>query len=121
MGALVVGVVGVVGLLAVGAGAVVVVAGGQIGALIREQVETVTIVRRKMAATSRLGENARGQWNQMGRTTREYGAKLCLPSWFHHHRRKQRQTTESDEYRNWPYTWLRSVFCSHPDATLVLP
>lgn len=71
---------GVVGLLAVGAGAMVVVAGGQIGALSPEQVETVTIARRIMAGTSRLGENARGQWNQMGGTTRECGAKLCLPS-----------------------------------------
>jgi hypothetical protein len=71
---------GVVGLLAVGAGAMVVVAGGQIEALSPEQVETVTIARRIMAGTSRLGENARGQWNQMGGTTRECGAKLCLPS-----------------------------------------
>jgi hypothetical protein len=73
-------VVGVVGLLAVGAGAMVVVAGGQIGALSPEQVEKVTIARRIMAGTSRLGGNARGQWNQMGGTTRECGAKLCLLS-----------------------------------------
>ena len=71
---------GVVGLLAVGAGAMAVVAGGQIGALSPEQVETVTIACRIMAGTRRLGGNARGQWNQMGGTTRECGARLCLPS-----------------------------------------
>jgi hypothetical protein len=112
---------GVVGLLAVGAGAMAVVAGGRIGALNPEQVEAVTIARRIMGGTSRLGENARGRWNQMGGTMRECGAKLCLPSQFHHHRRNQRQMTESRELRNWQYTWLRSVFCSHPDAMLVLP
>jgi hypothetical protein len=68
---------GVVGLLAVGVGAMVAVAGGQIGT---PELETVTIARRIMAGTSRLGENARGQWNQMGGTTRECGAKPCLPS-----------------------------------------
>ena len=74
----------VVGLLAVGAGGMVVVAGGltgeQIGALSPEQVEMVTIAHRIMAGTSRLRENARGQWNQMGGTMRGSGAKLCLPS-----------------------------------------
>ena len=71
---------GAVGLLAAGAGVVVVVAGGQIGALNPGPVEAVTIACRIMAGTSRLEENARGQWNQMGGTTRECGAKLCLPS-----------------------------------------
>jgi hypothetical protein len=51
----------VVELLAVGVGAVAVVAGGQIGALSPEQVEAVTIARKIMAGTSGLGENARGQ------------------------------------------------------------
>lgn len=71
---------GVEGLLAVGAGAMVVVEGGQIGALSPEQVEPVTIARRIMAGMSKLGENARGQWNQMGGTMRGCGAKLCLTS-----------------------------------------
>lgn len=71
---------GVVGLLAVGAGAVVVVADGQIGTPSPEQVEPVTIACRIMTGTSRSGENARGQWNQMGGTMRECGAKPCLPS-----------------------------------------
>src|SRR5713101_5054849 len=88
-------VVVVVGQLAAGAGAMVVGAGGQIGALSLEEVGTVTIARRIKAGTSRLGENARGQWNQMGGTTRECGAKLCPPSWFHHHQRNQGRTTES--------------------------
>ena len=70
----------VVGLLAVGAGAMVVVASGQIGTPSPEQVEAVIIALRIMAGTSRLGANAKGQWNQMGGTTRECGAKLCLPS-----------------------------------------
>lgn len=73
--------------LAVGAVAVVVVAGGQIGAVNPGQVETAIIACRKMAGTSKLGENARGRWNQMGGTTRECGAKPCPPSWLHHHRR----------------------------------
>jgi hypothetical protein len=54
-------VAGVVGLLAVGVGVVVVVIGGQIGALSPEEVETVIIARRIMAGTRRLRENARGQ------------------------------------------------------------
>ena len=102
--------VGVVVVLAVGAGDMVVVAGGQIGALSLEQVVTVTIVRARMARTSRLEENARGQWNQMGGTTRECGDKLCLPSQFLLHRRNQRPTAESREYHNWQKTWLRFVF-----------
>ena len=73
--------------LGVGAVAVVAVAGGQIGALSPGQVETATIACRKMAGTSKLGENARGRWNQMGGTTRECGAKPCPPSWLHRHRR----------------------------------
>ncbi len=71
---------GVVGQIAVGAGAAVVVAGGQIGALSPEQVETVAVARRIMAGTSKLGKNARGQWNRMAGTAQECGAKLCLPS-----------------------------------------
>jgi hypothetical protein len=69
---------GVVVLLAVGAGAMVVVAGGQIGVLSPEQVETVTIARRIMAGASRLGENTRGQWSLMAGTMRACVAKLCL-------------------------------------------
>ena len=69
---------GVVGLLAVGAGVTVVVAGGQIGILSPEQVETVIIARRIMVGASRLGENARGQWSLMAGTMRVCVAKLCL-------------------------------------------
>ncbi len=97
-------------LLAVDAGVVVVVVGGQIGTHSPEQGETVAISRRITVGTSRLGENARGQWNQMGGPTQVCEVRPCLSLWFHHHRRSQRQTTESREYRNWQYAWLRSFF-----------
>lgn len=71
---------GVAGLLAVGVGGMAVVAGEEIGALSPDQVDAVTIARRKMVGTSRLGRNARGQWNQMGGTMRDCEVKLCLPS-----------------------------------------
>jgi hypothetical protein len=78
---------GVEELLAVGAVVVVVVASGQIGDLSPGQVEMVIIARRIMSRTNRLGENARGRWNQMGGTTLECGAKPYPPSRSHHHRR----------------------------------
>jgi hypothetical protein len=93
-------------LLAVDAVAMEVVEGGQIGALSPGQVETVIITLRIMGGMSRLGENARGRWNQMGGTTRESGAKPYPLSRLHHHRRSQKQTTGSREYRNWQYLWL---------------
>jgi hypothetical protein len=107
-------------LLAVGAGVVAGVVGGQIGTHSPEQVETVAISRGITVGTSRLGENARGRWNQMGGPTQECGAKPCLSLWFHHHRRSQRQTTESREYRNWLHTWLRSVFFVTPRCNACL-
>jgi hypothetical protein len=97
-------------LCAVDAVATVAVAGGQIGALSPGQVETVIIACRIMAGMSRLGENARGRWNRMGGTTRESGAKPYPPSRLHRHRRSQKWTTESREYRSQQYLWLRFVF-----------
>ena len=89
--------------LAVGAVAMAVVGGGQIGGLSPGQVEMVIIACKIMAGTSRLGKSARGRWNQMGDTTQEFGAKPCRPSWLHHRRRSQGRTTESSEYCNWLY------------------
>src|SRR5258708_20429499 len=89
-------------LLAVDAGVVVVVVGGQIGTHSPEQGETVAISRRITVGTSRLGENAGGQWNQMGGPTQVGEVRPCLSFWVHHHRGSQRPTTSTREYRNWP-------------------
>jgi len=109
----------VVGLLAVGAAAVVAVvavARGQIG---EEKVETIKTARR-MASTSGLGRSARGLWNQMEGSMRGCGVMPSLPSRRHLHRRRSlKRTAESREQRNCRYEFFETAYCSRLNVTLV--